>query len=218
MEISNVKLVKPFGPLVMMAELPETVVKSLNEIVDVVKDKKDMGSRLAGQIKSESEIPHSMLEQKNIMNVLHTVGKSYVAQAYLNAGKKDLHDAVNITTQMRSIWSVSQYENEYNPQHNHSNCQISAVLYLKIPSMTPRNIVGKSNLDGKIEFTFCNTDSIFTTGSFVVNPKVGTLLLFPSHLHHRLTLNDRSDIRYSMAMNYMPKGQVTIGDSSFNYG
>ena len=51
--------------------------------------------------------------------------------------------------------SVSQYENEYNPQHNHSHCQISAVLYLKIPSMTPRNIVNKSNLDGKIEFTFC---------------------------------------------------------------
>ena len=163
MEISNVQLVKPFGPLVMMAELPETVIKSCNEIVDVIKDRKDMGSRLAGQIKSESEIPHSMLEQKNVMNVLHTVAKSYVAQAYLNAGKKDLHDAVNITTQMRSIWSVSQYENEYNPQHNHSNCQISAVLYLKIPSMTPRNIVGKSNLDGKIEFTFCNTDSIFTT-------------------------------------------------------
>ena len=70
MEISNIKLVKPFGPLVMMAELPETVIKSCNEIVDVIKDRKDMGSRLAGQIKSESEIPHSMLEQKNVMNDL----------------------------------------------------------------------------------------------------------------------------------------------------
>ena len=45
MEISNVQLVKPFGPLVMMAELPETVIKSCNEIVDVIKDRKDMGSR-----------------------------------------------------------------------------------------------------------------------------------------------------------------------------
>ena len=39
MEISNVQLVKPFGPLVMMAELPETVIKSCNEIVDVIKDR-----------------------------------------------------------------------------------------------------------------------------------------------------------------------------------
>ena len=219
MEISNVKLVKPFGPLVMMAELPETVVKSLNEIVDVIKDKKDMGSRLAGQIKSESEIPHSMLEQKNVMNVLHTVGKSYVGQAYLNAGKKDLYDAVNITTQMRSIWSVSQYENEYNPQHNHSNCQISAVLYLKIPSMTPRNIVGKSNLDGKIEFTFCNTDSIFTTGSFVVNPKVGTLLLFPNSLYHQVYpfqgFGERRSIAFNMSYKAFDKvnGIQIAGDS-----
>ena len=103
MEIKNVQVVKPFGPLILVAQLPEGFIQKLNQIVDVVKDKKDMGSRLAGQIKSESEIPHSMLEQKNVMNVLHTVGKSYVGQAYLNAGKKDLYDAVNITTQMRSI-------------------------------------------------------------------------------------------------------------------
>ena len=45
--------------------------------------------------------------------------------------------------------------------------------------MKSRDIPGKKQKDGQIEFTFCNTDSIFTTGSFVVNPKVGTLLLFP---------------------------------------
>ena len=76
---------------------------------------------------------------------------------------------------MQSIWSVSQYENEYNPQHNHSHCQISAVLYLKIPEMRPRNIPNKpKEKDGQIEFTFCTNDSIFTTGSFVVRPKPGT--------------------------------------------
>ena len=207
MEISNVKLVKPFGPLVMMAELPETVVKSLNEIVDVVKDKKDMGSRLAGQIKSESEIPHSMLEQNNIMNVLHTVGKSYVAQAYLNAGKKDLYDAMNITTQMKSIWSVSQYENEYNPQHNHSNCQISAVLYLKIPSMKPRNIPNKpKEKDGQIQFTFCTNESIFTTGSFVARPKPGMCILFPNTLYHQVYPFQGSGERRSIAFNMAYKG------------
>ena len=207
MEISNIKLVKPFGPLVMMAELPETVIKSCNEIVDVIKDRKDMGSRLAGQIKSESEIPHSMLEQKNVMNVLHTVGKSYVAQAYLNAGKKDLHDAVNITTQMRSIWSVSQYENEYNPQHNHSHCQISAVLYLKIPAMKPRNIPNKpKEKDGQIEFTFNSNNDIFTTGSFVARPKPGMCLLFPNTLYHQVYPFQGSGERRSIAFNMTYKG------------
>tara|TARA_B100001029_G_C15015855_1_gene427277 strand:+ start:178 stop:900 length:723 start_codon:yes stop_codon:yes gene_type:complete len=206
MEISNVQVLKPFGPLVMMAQLPDNVINSLNEIVDVVKDKKDMGSRLAGQIKKESEIPHFMLEQKNVMSVFHAVGKSYVQQAYLNAGQKNFYDAMNITTQMKSIWSVSQYENEYNPQHNHSNCQISAVLYLRMPFMKPRNIVGKNDLDGKIEFTFCNTDSIFTTGSFVVNPKVGTLLLFPNTLFHQVYPFQGDGERRSIAFNMSYKG------------
>ena len=66
MEIENVQLVKPFGPLMMTAQIPEGIIKSLNGIVDVIKDNKDMGGRLAGQIKSESEIPHSMLEEKKL--------------------------------------------------------------------------------------------------------------------------------------------------------
>ena len=54
MEIDNVQVLKPFGPLIMMAQLPEHIIDNLNEIVDVVKDKKDMGSRLAGVIKKEN--------------------------------------------------------------------------------------------------------------------------------------------------------------------
>ena len=66
MEIKNVQVVKPFGPLILVAQLPEGFIKKLNDIVDVIKDKKDMGSRLAGVIETESEIPHSMLEEKKM--------------------------------------------------------------------------------------------------------------------------------------------------------
>ena len=38
MEIDNVQVVKPFGPLILIAQLPEGVIKPLNEIVDVIKD------------------------------------------------------------------------------------------------------------------------------------------------------------------------------------
>ena len=85
--------------------------------------------------------------------------------------------------------------------------------------MTPRNIVGKSNLDGKIEFTFCNTDSIFTTGSFVVNPKVGTLLLFPNSLYHQVYpfqgFGERRSIAFNMSYKAFDKvnGIQIAGDS-----
>ena len=207
MEIDNVQVVKPFGPLVMIAQLPEGVIKKLNEVVDVIKDKKDMGARLAGVIETESEIPHSMLEEKKVMNIFHALSRSYIEQAYLNAGLQDQWNAMDVKTQMQSIWSVSQYENEYNPQHNHSHCQISAVLYLKIPAMRPRNIPNKPReKDGQIEFTFCTNESIFTTGSFVARPKPGMCLLFPNSLYHQVYPFQGSGERRSIAFNMAFKG------------
>jgi|TARA_B100000508_G_scaffold67868_1_gene52954 uncharacterized protein (TIGR02466 family) len=207
MEIDNVQVVKPFGPLIMLAQLPEGVIKKLNEVVDVIKDKKDMGARLAGVIETESEIPHSMLEEKKVMNIFHALSRSYIEQAYLNAGLQDQWNAMDVKTQMQSIWSVSQYENEYNPQHNHSHCQISAVLYLKIPAMKPRNIPNKPReKDGQIEFTFCTNESIFTTGSFVARPKPGMCLLFPNTLYHQVYPFQGSGERRSIAFNMAFKG------------
>ena len=207
MEIDNVQVVKPFGPLIMLAQLPEGVIKKLNEVVDVIKDKKDMGARLAGVIETESEIPHSMLEEKKVMNIFHALSRSYLEQAYLNAGLHDQWNAMNVKTQMQSIWSVSQYENEYNPQHNHSHCQISAVLYLKVPAMKPRNIPNKpKEKDGQIEFTFCTNESIFTTGSFVARPKPGMCLLFPNTLYHQVYPFQGSGERRSIAFNMAFKG------------
>ena len=206
MEIENVQLIKPFGPLVMVAQLPESIIKPLNEIADEVQHKGDMGPRLAGIIKKESEIPHSMLEEKDVMNIFHAMTRSYIEQAYMHSMQKDMWDAMDVKTQMQSIWTVHQYENEYNPQHNHSHCQISAVLYLKVPAMKPRNIPGKRDKDGEIEFTFCQTDSIFTTGSFVVKPKPGMCLLFPNSLFHQVYPFQGSGERRSIAFNMAYKG------------
>ena len=206
-EIKNVQVLKPFGPLILLAQLPEGFIQKLNQIVDVVKDKKDMGSRLAGVIETESEIPHSMLEEKKVMDIFHALSRSYIEQAYLNAGQQDLFNVMDVKTQMQSIWSVSQYENEYNPQHNHSHCQISAVLYLKIPSMKPRNIPNKpKEKDGQIEFTFNSNNDIFTTGSFVARPKPGMCILFPNSLFHQVYPFQGSGERRSIAFNMAYKG------------
>ena len=207
MEIKDVQVVKPFGPLIMLAQLPEGFIKKLNEVVDVIKDKKDMGARLAGVIETESEIPHSMLEEKKVMDIFHALSRGYIEQAYLNAGQKDLWNIMDVKTQMQSIWSVSQYENEYNPQHNHAHCQISAVLYLKIPAMKPRNIPNKpKEKDGQIEFTFNSNNDIFTTGSFVARPKPGMCLLFPNTLYHQVYPFQGSGERRSIAFNMTYKG------------
>ena len=141
------------------------------------------------------------------MDIFHALSRGYIEQAYLNAGQKDLWNIMDVKTQMQSIWSVSQYENEYNPQHNHSHCQISAVLYLKVPAMKPRNIPNKpKEKDGQIEFTFNSNNDIFTTGSFVARPKPGMCLLFPNTLYHQVYPFQGSGERRSIAFNMTYKG------------
>ena len=38
-------------------------------------------------------------------------------------------------SEVNSAWVVSQYENEYNPIHNHTGCDVSGVIYLKTPDV-----------------------------------------------------------------------------------
>ena len=72
--------------------------------------------------------------------------------------------------------------------------------------MKPRNIPGKQDKDGQIEFTFCANDSIFTTGSFVAKPKPGLCLLFPNNLNHQVYPFQGSGERRSIAFNMAYKG------------
>ena len=62
---------------------------------------------------------------------------------------------------INSAWVVSQYENEYNPLHNHTGCEISGVIYLKTPNVKNRRNLeskkGKDDNDGDFEPTFAQT-------------------------------------------------------------
>ena len=104
--------------------------------------------------------------------------------------------------EFKSGWIVNQKENEYNPIHYHSNCSISAVLYLKVPEFRPRGFVGKKNIDGYIEFINSTVDhSMLSAGSYLVKPQVGQLLMFPSTLLHTVYPFQGSGERRSLAFN-----------------
>ena len=87
--------------------------------------------------------------------------------------------------------------------------------------MKPRNIPGKKDKDGQIEFTFCNSESVLITSSFVVKPKVGNLLLFPNTLLHQVYPFQGSGERRSIAFNMSYKAfnkanGIQIGGDSVN--
>tara|TARA_B100001094_G_scaffold66528_1_gene62715 strand:- start:154 stop:756 length:603 start_codon:yes stop_codon:yes gene_type:complete len=118
------------------------------------------------------------------------------------------------TFQMTTSWFTRIAPYGHIESHRHANCMWSSVFYFEEECGS----LSFTKESQSINVPQNNCNPYLTMSGDVSFPcEKGTLLLFPSHLHHRLNLNDRSDIRYSMAMNYMPKGQVTMGDSSFNY-
>ena len=50
---------------------------------------------------------------------------------------------------VQSMWIVEQQPGEYNPMHVHTNCDISAVMYLNIPKFLPSEKPDRND-DGSI--------------------------------------------------------------------
>ena len=54
---------------------------------------------------------------------------------------------------------------------------------------------------------------MYTTSEFFITPEPGDIILFPSHLEHRVLENDSNMPRYSLAFNFFARGTVGGGTS-----
>jgi hypothetical protein len=192
-------MLSPFGPRILRIDLPDNIIQRINDLGDNQQNKVNMDNRLAGQIKDEPELTDEEMDSIGIKQIFLDIGHQYVDTIF--------HTNYNIADfkfdmKFVSGWIVNQKENEYNPVHAHSNCSISAVLYLKVPEFKPRGYTGKKNIDGHIEFINSTVDSSrLSIGNFLVKPKVGQLHMFPSTLLHTVYPFQGSGERRSLAFN-----------------
>ena len=184
---------KWFGPQTANVMLPDDAIDALVKMTDnIIRDKKSKshGQSLAGVIDSELRIYKSDMDECGFDQLLESCVKSYV----VHCAKQ--HNMFNekyvFESNVNSAWVVSQYANEYNPIHNHTGCEISGVIYLKVPDVKGRRNLeskkGKQDSDGDITFVY-NTASqrnqdIFKKGLVQIKPVVGLMLMFPSYLGH----------------------------------
>ena len=115
--------------------------------------------------------------------------------------------------QMTTSWITRAEPGHPIFKHKHTNCLWSSTFYFK---------------DGCGELTFhkdheaifspaiTNDIELVMSGDASFPAQKGKFILFPSHLHHSVTGKHR-DVRNSMAMNWMPKGMCSFGDSSYEY-
>ena len=184
---------KYFGPFFANITLADDVTNALIKMTDkIIADKKSEshGQSLAGVIDKELKVYKSDMDEFGVDHMLESIVRSYVIHCAKmhNYFKEDWF----YESFINSAWVVSQYENEYNPLHNHTGCDISGVIYLKMPDTKGRRNIeskkGKDDNDGDITFVHSamgqRNHDILEKGIFTLTPQVGQMVLFPSYLLH----------------------------------
>ena len=183
---------KPWADILFETQLPPTVLDKMIKISDkVIADPKrqNWGSNLAGQIKEEPLITPKILKETNLTDFFGNMVQEYVHQCNLQQAPPDQHQHMetvkaHIQVTLNSMWIVEQQPGEYNPIHTHTNCDVSAVMYLKTPNFLPSEKTDRDD-DGTIYFIGNSGEKgKLKTNSLKIKPKAGQFFIFPSHLQH----------------------------------
>lgn len=145
----NFKFFRPFGPLIGVTTLPDSIINKLNIFFDQhldgeYKEKFDAGRKLVGNVTEELNLSDEILDKSGWKDFLFFCIKNYVKYSLgVNPEEINLHGS----------WIVRQFQNEYNPTHWHSG-HISGVAYLKVPKSYGEPIQPKKqnvNVNGNIQ-------------------------------------------------------------------
>ena len=191
----------PWAQLVVSTKMPDELFKTTLELTDKIYEdvnRDSAGGSLAGQIHHEYFITQEKLIETGLMKYFIEMTAKYWGTVLNNGNlwqycdKKFEHGphGFNYACKVVSAWTVHQFENEYNPIHNHSNCKISAVMHLKFPEKIDPPVKyhtgGTGGLDGNLVFTGMGAADEWCTAPVlnVNSATVGMLHLFPSTLGH----------------------------------
>jgi len=190
MQELNINLLQPWSVPVMHTVLPPNILIPMIKLTDkLIGDSQtpSHGKKLVGQIKKELTINQEDLEKIEVSEFFHEVAKQF---AIICQCQKYPRNADNIRketwlSQILETWIVSQQPGEYNPLHMHSNCLISAVMYLKVPKFKPSLKDHRVDDDGSIIFASnVGPDTEFSQPVLSIQPAVGDFFIFGAHQLH----------------------------------
>ena len=213
-----------FGPPIARIIVPQEIVDGLNKTIDrkLEEQYETHGNRLVGQINHEPNLSLADLDESGSAHFFHSCASSFVNNTMMTRYGKNFQNQHYTTVLYKSAWAVCQFENEYNPVHFHTACNISSVMYLKIPKFDKRwkddRPFKDNTVDGCIEFVNGITDLMgMEMGTYRHRPKVGELFLFPSNLLHTVYPlkgdSERRSLAFNIAYQVRKKsdGQVVSG-------
>lgn len=120
----------------------------------------------------------------------------------------------HVELELQNSWVIKHETGDYGQIHNHTNSIFSGVLYLQVDEDSGRicflkmhDNIFQTSLDPG--FTVNNE---LTSQQWCVSPKRGSLVIFPSHLYHRIEHSESDQERYCIAFNYYLRGTIYCGE------
>jgi len=237
----------PWAQLVATTKVPEDLFKTTLEMTDKIyadENRDSAGKSLAGQIRQEYFITQEMLLESGLMQYFIDMTIKYWGTVLTNGSLWQYLDkkfengphGFNYACRIVSAWTVHQFENEYNPIHDHGSSKVSAVMHLKFPEKVEPARKGhtttddESGLDGNLVFTGMGAADEWCTAPVLnVNAEtVGMLHLFPSTLGHavypfrgkgeRRSLSFNADIISKKQVDAIAEQEKIERNFSKNYG
>ena len=196
--MSDLQILRPFGPSIVKLSIPDDLVKKLNNYTDrIILDeekviKLDHSNQLAGKVKQEFLLENEFMQEIKWGEFLAKAIKVWL--------KDDSNKELKSIDIIR-CWIVRQFQNEYNPVHLHSG-HISGVGYLKVPKSFG-NVSEKKKINDKGRLTFIHGSvNLFSKATYVIKPEVGDFYLFPNYLLHTVyPFSDTDEERRSISFN-----------------
>lgn len=111
---------------------------------------------------------------------LETICKGYMELVTAQSGAEELKYCKPVVT---SIWTIRQYEGQYQEMHSHPGGNLSGNMYITAPEFSQDKLPS----DGQVNFRLPSTKDIskfIMTDTWKYDPQPGTVILFPSHLPH----------------------------------
>ena len=180
----DIRILKPFGPSIMYAKIPDKLVNSLNEYIDQTVENKDkinelnFGNKLAADVTQEFKLERDFAKKIGWLDFLGKCTQAWIK----NEMNKEIKKFTVIET-----WIVRQYKNEYNPTHCHAG-HISGAGFLKVPKnfgnfSQGEEKSGKVYPGGKLNLIH-GSKMFLSESSIYIEPEVGAFYFFPHYLMH----------------------------------
>ena len=174
----------------------ENILKTINEKTSV----SGIPNKITKKYLTLASTNKKVLDQIKYKNLKKEIMKEFYYYAH------DVLNYKNNKFKMTTSWFTKSDAGQESNYHNHNNCMFSGCLYLKINDSS-----GGINFNNYENFRFqlIPTKYDMLNGKdYTIKPKTGTIVFFPSEMHHRILQNESNEERVSLAFNFLPVGHI----------